>query len=126
MGNACTTTRLEVDIRNKKGGKNQHKSFFSVFFFLVIFSHSLGPLIMLKRNRSDPTIPEPAKRIHTAPAPKDNLLTISASFKFHDLKADGVIDREELLTHFKSDEIVTGIIERLDKNKDGVISYNGK
>lgn len=53
-----------------------------------------------------------------------SLLSISASFKFHDLKDDGVIDREELMTYFQSDKTVSAIIERLDKNKDGVISYS--
>jgi len=56
-------------------------------------------------------------------SPNATLLSISASFKFHDLKADGVIDREELLSYFKSDKTVGAILERLDKNKDGVISY---
>jgi ADP-sugar diphosphatase len=71
--------------------------------------------------RSETSFSEPAKRIQTG---KDNLLSISASFKFHDLKDDGVIDSEELLAYFKSDQTVAAIIERLDKNRDGVISYS--
>jgi Ca2+-binding EF-hand superfamily protein len=52
----------------------------------------------------------------------NNLYTL---FKFYDLNSDGVISREELKAYFKSDKVVDGIIERLDKNKDGVISYSG-
>jgi len=51
----------------------------------------------------------------------NNLYTL---FKFYDLNSDGVISREELKAYFKSDKVVDGIIERLDKNKDGVISYS--
>jgi len=64
------------------------------------------------------------KRPNTGNDDNRALLSISASFKFHDLKDDGVIDREELRSYFKSDKTVAGIIERLDKNKDGVISYS--
>jgi Ca2+-binding EF-hand superfamily protein len=53
------------------------------------------------------------------------VLSVTASFKLHDLKGDGVIDREELISIFKSDKIVAAIIERFDKNRDGVISYAG-
>jgi hypothetical protein len=80
---------------------------------------------MSKRNRDDVGSPtNPSKKLN--PGPKDNILSISASFKFHDLKGDGVIDREELLSYFKSDKTVSAIIERLDKNRDGVISYAGE
>ena len=56
---------------------------------------------------------------------EQNLITISGDFRFFDLNGDGVIGRSELHQYFKSDKIVDGIIERLDKNKDGVISYSG-
>jgi Ca2+-binding EF-hand superfamily protein len=64
------------------------------------------------------------KRVNSTSS-KENLWSVSASFKFHDLKGDGVIDREELISIFKSDKTVAAIIERLDKNRDGVISYAG-
>ena len=93
---------------------------------------------MSKRNRGESKGSSPDlsfKKLNAGPkespkgspkgSPKDNLLTISASFKFHDLNDDGVIDRQELLSYFKSDKMVAAIIERLDKNKDGVISYAG-
>jgi len=54
----------------------------------------------------------------------DNMLSISASFSFFDLNHDGVIDRDELMAYFKSDKLVGHIIDKLDKNRDGVISYN--
>jgi Ca2+-binding EF-hand superfamily protein len=53
------------------------------------------------------------------------LLSINNAFKFYDYNGDGVIGREELKRYFKDDKVVDAIIERLDKNKDGVISYSG-
>jgi ADP-sugar diphosphatase len=54
---------------------------------------------------------------------KESWLTISDAFNFYDLNSNGVIEREELQRYFKCDKVVDGIIERLDKNRDGVISY---
>ena len=50
------------------------------------------------------------------------LFSISEDFGCFDLNEDGVLTRELV---FKEDIIVDGIFERLDKNKDGVISYAG-
>jgi hypothetical protein len=77
-----------------------------------------------KRFASSPPSP-PIPTNTTAGTTNDKqLMSISASFKFFDLNDDGVIDRNELLNYFKSDDVVAGIIDRLDKNKDGVISYS--
>lgn len=105
----------------KEREKKSQKEKFEVVYFLV-------SSLMIKRSREKESAESSGKkRAHIAPkeAPKESLLSISASFKFHDLKADGVIDREELISYFKSDKTVAAIIERLDKNKDGVISYSG-
>ena len=55
-----------------------------------------------------------------------SLQSINNAFKFYDFNSDGVIDKAELQRYFKSDKMVDGIVERLDKNKDGVISYSGR
>src|SRR5271163_3271759 len=117
MGN-CNSRFVNVNHLEMKREKTTREKFVDILYFL-------GSSNMYKRSRSDIGFASGSANKRANTGQNESLLTISASFKFHDLKADGVIDSEELLSYFKSDKTVAAIIERLDKNKDGVISYSG-
>lgn len=84
---------------------------------------------MSKRTREDKEREaSSSKRINNSAGIKGEdrtLLAINEAFKFHDLNNDGVISRADLLVYFKSDKTVAHILERIDKNNDGEISYSG-